>query len=75
MKLSIYEASKDKDLLNSTDSSLKDNNMIELERTLLVNVNKSFLLPNEFIDSIFYEKKILYKISWKIFLFIHFYIP
>ena len=57
MKLSIYEASKDKDVLNSTDSSIKDNNMIELERTLLVNIIKFFLLPNEFIDSIFYEKK------------------
>jgi hypothetical protein len=57
MKLSIYEASKDKDVLNSTDSSIKDNNMIELERTLLVNIIKFFLLPNEFIDFIFYEKK------------------
>ena len=57
MKLSIYEASKDKDILNSTDSTVKDNNMIELERSLLVNVIKFFLLPNEFINTIFYEKK------------------
>ena len=57
MKLSIYEASKDKDVLNSTDSSIKDNNMIELERSLLVNIIKFFLLPNEFVDTIFYEKK------------------
>ena len=57
MKLSIYEASKDKDILNSTDSSIRDNNMIELERTLLVNIIKFFLLPNEFINTIFCEKK------------------
>ena len=57
IKLSIYEASKDKDILNSTDSSVRDNNMIELERSLLVNLIKFFLLPNEFINTIFLEKK------------------
>ena len=57
LKLSIYEASKDKDILNSTDSSIRDNNMIELERTLLVNIIKFFLLPNEFTNTIFCEKQ------------------
>ena len=57
IKLSIYEASKDKDILNSTDSTIRDNNMIELERALLVNIIKFFLLPNEFLNTIFLDKK------------------
>ena len=57
LKLSIYEASKDKDILNSTDSSIRDNNMIELERALLVNIIKFFLLPNEFTNTVFCEKQ------------------
>ena len=56
LKLSIYEASKDKDILNSTDSSIRDNNMIELERNLLVNIIKFFLLPNEYTNTYFSEK-------------------
>ena len=52
MKLSIYEASKDKDILNSTDTSIRDNNIIEIQRTLLVNIIKFFLLPFQYIDSI-----------------------
>ena len=56
LKLSIYEASKDKDILNSTDSSIRDNNMIELERNLLVNIVKFFLLPNEYTNTYFSEK-------------------
>ena len=52
LKLSIYEASKDKDILNSTDTSIRDNNMIEIQRKLLVNIIKFFLLPFQYIDSI-----------------------
>ena len=52
LKLSIYEACKDKDILNSTDTNIRDNNIIELQRTLLVNIIKFFLLPSQYIDSI-----------------------
>ena len=52
LKLSIYEASKDKDILNSTDTNSRDNNIIELQRSLLVNIIKFFLLPSQFIDSV-----------------------
>ena len=52
IKLSVYEACKDKDILNSTDNNVRDNNMIELQRTLLVNIIKFFLLPSQFIDRI-----------------------
>ena len=51
LKLSIYEACKDKDILNSTDTDVRDNNMIELQRTLLVNIIKFFLLPSQYTDS------------------------
>ena len=52
LKLSIYEACKDKDILNSNDKNIKDNNMIEIQRTLLINIIKFFLLPSQYIDSI-----------------------
>ena len=52
LKLSIYEASKDKDILNSTDTNSRDNNMIELQRTLLINIIKFFLLPSQYMDSV-----------------------
>ena len=52
LKLAIYEASKDKDILNSTDTNYRDNNIIELQRTLLVNIIKFFLLPSQYIDTI-----------------------
>ena len=52
LKLSIYEASKDKDTLNSTDTNSRDNNIIELQRTLLINIIKFFLLPSQYIDSV-----------------------
>ena len=52
LKLSIYEASKDKDILNSNDTNVRDNNMIEIQRTLLVNIIKFFLIPSQYIESI-----------------------
>ena len=75
LKLSIYEASKDKDILNSTDSSIRDNNMIELERALLVNIIKFFLLPNEFTNTVFCEKQNFVSIFMEnlpFFVFLHF---
>ena len=60
LKLAIYEASKDKDILNSTDTNYRDNNIIELQRTLLINIIKFFLLPSQYIDtitSVDYSKK------------------
>ena len=75
LKLSIYEASKDKDILNSTDSSIRDNNMIELERALLVNIIKFFLLPNEFTNTVFCEKQnflSLFMENLPFFVFLHF---
>jgi hypothetical protein len=57
IKLSLYEACKDKDILNSTDNNVRDNNMIELQRTLLVNIIKIFLLPSQFITSFDDSKK------------------
>ena len=74
MKLAIYEACKNKDILNSTDSSCRDNNMIELERNFLSNIIKFFLLPYEFSDSIFYEKSGFAKDfmeSFPFFVFLH----
>ena len=52
IKLSVYEACKDKDILNSTDTNSRDNNIIEIQRTLLVNIIKFFLLPSQYIDKI-----------------------
>ena len=77
LKLSIYEACKDKDILNSTDTNTRDNNIIELQRELLVNIIKFFLLPSQFVDSVTsidYGKKYFLETfmeNFSFFVFIH----
>ena len=63
LKLAVYESSKDKELLNSTSQNDKENNMVEIQRKILVNCIKFFLLPSHYI-----AKSLISDLTKKLFL-------